>query len=55
MNVFIWIGILIVGTLLVGIASKWISYNVATGFYQGKKTFYTKLKEFKDEEKNKSS
>ena len=47
------LGIFIVGLVIVGIYSKWISYNVAKGFYEGKKAFFNNLQEKgKHEEKD---
>jgi hypothetical protein len=49
----ILLGIFLVGLIIVGIYSKWISYNVAKGFYEGKKAFFNNLQEKRNrEEKN---
>ncbi len=51
MNEFLVLfAIFIVGLIIVGIYSKWISYNVAKGFYEGKKAFFNNLKEREEHE-----
>jgi len=50
-DVFFWIAGFFVGMAVVGFLSKWISYNAATGFYEGKKKFFNRLQEKKDEKK----
>lgn len=45
-------GIFLAGLVLIGIYSKWISYNVAKGFYEGKKAFFNNLQEIKKNEKD---
>lgn len=42
----------IAGLFIVGLYSKWIGYNIAKGFYQGKKAFFNNLQEKKHEEKD---
>lgn len=51
MNEFLVLfAIFVVGLIIVGIYSKWISYNVAKGFYEGKKAFFNNLKEREEHE-----
>lgn len=45
-------GIFLAGLILIGIYSKWISYNIAKGFYEGKKAFFNNLQEKKRDEEN---